>query len=238
MNNEIRWYAPRAQAEGANGILRRTGWSLLDDSDAGYGIGAVLKVGAGGITMTLQNANSGLTFGLNAGYVEGGVGIGLDIEAEGPGKAALEFASGVSTDGGMMPGGSLGEFVFGPYARKGRVDTPDFCKAIMIYAHLSGTLGMAGGDVGIMFLMDFEVTAASAWTLIRDFADGGVVGGAANTFLRNVLCWQFCYGLGFGLGVEAGAAVRVLLTGELTIAGGLKSIASAEEPFRIYPGVY
>ena len=149
-------------------IFHPSGWSAPNDTDSGISFGEGVEVGVGYMRMDVQDDRTKIGYTLRGGYVELGVGVGETIKAKAlttaAGKqiakmvekvTAKEFVKNSSkiikiineylkkpqSDLVFMPGGSITEFLMGPFMTRGWLALDDFRNATWCYIYIEGDLG-------------------------------------------------------------------------------------------------
>jgi hypothetical protein len=186
-------------------------------------LGAEVKGGGGYEQLPVHPVGSKTGYLLKGGYLEGGAGGGVDINAKLLAKALTNptvikalvtlFKYGGKITGSIpdMPSGSLYQLIFGPNCKQSALSRSDFENSVWIYIYLGGTFVAFGGDAGLLFLMDGKESARSVLTRMADPRFGNSMG----TELPKILwdgtkAWCPYAGSSVSFGLSGGAIVRAI----------------------------
>jgi hypothetical protein len=207
--DSIRTHARAAQAVASKALPRSTGWEVPGGQSIGASLGAKIKGGAGYANLPVRRSGSAAGYLLHGPYMEGGVGIGADVDAALVGKVLSRFITVLGSFGGStsnMPSGSIGPMWFGPKCTQAALSRADFVNSSWLYSHVGVTAGVATGDAGVLMLMDGRAALESV------LKPGTVMGSKEAAMLQAVWngckAWCFYAGTGLSLGAAVGATGR------------------------------
>jgi hypothetical protein len=211
-------------------IFHPSGWSAPNDTDSGISFGAGPELGLGYMRMDVKDERSAKSFTLRGGYVELGFGGGETIESKALATAAgrrvaawvarqgersfIKKSSTVirlinkwlkkpQTDLVVLPGGSLTQFMMGPFMTRGSLQVSDFTGATWCYVYFEGDAG-AGANLGVMMMLDVKVWELSL-AKIYSYETGGLL-----AMIAGCKAWAPYWGLGVSLSLDVKVGVRLI----------------------------
>lgn len=211
-------------------IFHPSGWSAPNDTDSGISFGDGVEGGLGYMRMDIRDDRSNTGYTLRGGYVELGFGLGETIGSKAlttsAGKAIAKWAEQASakefvkksakiielinkylkkpqTDLVFMPGGSLTEFMMGPFMTRGSLTLGDFRNATWCFIYIEGDAGI-GGNIGFMFMVN------SIATLIGTLAAPVTGGSSLVPVLAACTAWAPYWGLGVSLSLDVKVSIRLI----------------------------
>jgi hypothetical protein len=218
---------------GGSWFYRPTGWAIPDDTDHGlsWGGGRV-EIGGGVMQMDLSDRRPPPgrqpLYSLWGGYVEIGVPFkGLSFGQDFARRLADLLRLGKKqpgTDLYVLPGGSIGQFVYGPAnVLRTPLEIGDFTTASWLYLYFGLEVAVIAGDAGLMFMVDgnsFKLDTLAA-LLTSNF------GGALGSIIANCRAWAPYYGVSATIGAGGKVALRYVQTVYMKTTSATVPILSA-----------
>ncbi len=199
-----------------NRLFRPSGWRIPDDTDTGISFGEAIDAGGGYMEMDVLHMASRAKYEIRGGYGEVGMGIGEISKLQGLVNRIVKVmpkGARPSSDLVVLPGGSITQFIMGPTQDKPALVSNDFKYSSWIYVHIGGELAIAAGDVGLMFMVDHNVSV----NFLMNAATMNASGMLGN-LLMDCLAWAPYYGVSVGLGAGGKVAVRIIQTVQMNPA--------------------
>jgi hypothetical protein len=213
-----------------NRLFYPSGWSAPNDTDSGISFGAEVEVGVGYMRMDVLDHRANANYTLRGGYIEVGVGLGETVKSKAvttaAGKQVVAWAGSVAanpfaqsaqkviklinqklkkpaTDIVVMPGGSITQFMMGPFMTRGWLEPADFRNATWCFVYIEGDAGL-GGNIGFMIMLDPTIMQVAM------MAFPGAAQGSLMSMLACCKAWAPYWGLGLSLSLDVKVAVRII----------------------------